>query len=48
MKKGAKCKRCKGTGQIPTYAKSFSFLGMDMSDPKFITCPKCYGKGVKS
>lgn len=42
-----KCKRCKGLGQIPTYEQSNKFMGVDMSGPKFIPCPKCYGKGVK-
>lgn len=47
IKGKGKCKRCKGTGQIPTFAKEDRFCGVNLAGPSFICCPKCYGKGTK-
>lgn len=41
------CKRCKGTGQVPTHEKQNLFRGIDFSGPKFITCKSCHGTGKR-
>jgi len=43
-----KCNRCKGLGKIPTIGEVVvKYYGVDMSGPKFVVCPRCFGKGIK-